>query len=497
MHFHYDVAKYLSENYKDDEETQKVAHTVSGAISNVSTDDPVLDFFSKSGALRGKQKILLNYFKKAFAKDETLSLRALFYMRDIRGGQGERENFKFIIQWLAKSNKEAILRNLIHIPVFGRYDDFYALVKIPKVSNEVLTIMKEQFEADMSAAKEDKSVSLLGKWLKSENTSCKKSCELGKLTRKFFGLESVDYRKSLTLLRNKISIIETLMTQKKWEEIPYEHVPSRAMKLYTKAFTKNDKDRFVKYLEDVKAGKKTIKAETLYPYDIVHEIFNKDVKKTQLESLQAQWNALPDYLKDSTEKNSIVVCDVSRSMYGRPIEVAISLALYFSERNTGTFKDYFLTFSNEPELVKVEGSNIKEKIDNVSRASVGSSTNLQAVFDLILKAAVENKTKEEDMPSKIFIISGMQFTVAVNYNRSTNFAVIDKKYKAAGYKRPVLVFWNVNASSDSPVTKDEKGTYLVSGCSPIILKNAMNTKALTPHDLMLEVLNSERYSKIV
>jgi hypothetical protein len=288
------------------------------------------------------------------------------------------------------------------------------------------------------------------------------------------------------------------MTQKKWNDIPYEHVPSRAMKLYTKAFTKNDKDRFVQYLEDVKAGKKTIKASTLYPYDIVHELFHKlEVDETELNSLQAQWEALPDYLKDSTEKNGIVVADVSGSMWGRPIEVAISLALYFSERNKGTFKDYFLTFSESPELVKVYGKNLLEKINNVSNANWGMSTNLQSIFDLILKTAVKYNTKEEDMPSKIFIVSDMQFNMAISDNRKTNFEVIDEKYKAAGYKRPVLVFWNVNASSDSPVTKDEKGTFLVSGCSPSILKNAMNTTAVTPIDLMLEVLNSERYSKIL
>jgi RecQ family ATP-dependent DNA helicase len=476
--------------------TTHSAHTQKRAISNSTTYNAVLDFFSKSGALRGRTGEVLNYFQKAFSEDETLALRALFYMRDVRGGQGERESFKVIIQWLAKNHKEAILCNLIHILVFGRYDDFYALVRIPEVSNDVFQIMKEQFEDDLAAAKEGDNVSLLGKWLKSENTSSKESRKLGKLTRKFFGLESEEYRKSLVLLRNKINIIETLVTQKKWNDIPYEHVPSHAMKLYTKTFTKNDKERFVKYLEDVKAGKKTIKASTLYPYDIVHELLDRHVDGTTLSSLQAQWEALPDFLEGSTEKNGIVVADVSGSMTGRPMEVAISLALYFAERNTGTFKDYFLTFSETPELVKVYGNDLKEKIKNISRANWGNSTKIQLIFDLILDAAVKNNTKEEDMPSKVFIVSDMQFDIAVKDNNKTNFEVIEEKYKAAGYKRPVLVFWNVNASSDSPVTKDENGTFLVSGCSPSILKYAMNTVAVTPLELMLEVLNSERYSKI-
>jgi len=477
-------------------ELNSEAYTANGAISNATTNNQVLDFFSKCGALRGKKEEAICYFDKAFAADEKLSLRALFYMRDIRGGQGERENFRAIIQWLAKNHKDAILRNMIHIPVFGRYDDFYCLVDIPEVSQDVLTIMKEQFEKDMILANEDKPVSLLGKWLKSESTSSKDSIRLAKITRKFFGLNGKEYRKSIVLLRKKINIIESLMSQNKWSEISYENVPSHAMKLYTKAFTKRDKERFEKYIESVKRGEKKINSSTLYPYDIVHKLFHQNVEGTELESLQAQWYSLPDYIKDAEEKNAIVVADVSGSMYGRPIEVAISLALYFAERNTGVFKDYFMTFSTNPELVKVKGDDLKSKIDNISRANWNGSTNIQAIFDLILKTAVKNKTKESDMPSKIFIVSDMQFNIACNDNTKTNFEVIKEKYRKSGYKMPVLVFWNVNASSDTPVTQDEHGTFLVSGCSPSILLNAMNTKAVTPLDLMLEVLNSERYSMI-
>ena len=53
-----------------------VAHTGNGAISNPTTYDAVLDFFSKSGALRGKQEDALGYFEKAFSENETLAMRA-------------------------------------------------------------------------------------------------------------------------------------------------------------------------------------------------------------------------------------------------------------------------------------------------------------------------------------------------------------------------------------------------------------------------------------
>lgn len=198
----------------------------------------------------------------------------------------------------------------------------------------------------------------------------------------------------------------------------------------------------------------------------------------------------------------MVLADVSGSMTCSfvggvlPIYVSISLAIYFAERMKGAFNGYFMTFTSVPDLVKIEGSNIQEKVRNVQNADWAGSTNLIAAFKTILDAAIKNHVPQEEMPSKLFIISDMQFDQACRDNSRTNFEKIDRMYQKAGYTRPTLVFWNVNARSDSPVTKDDNGTFLVSGCSPSILKYALNTKAVTPMELMLEVLNSERYSFI-
>lgn len=482
-------------------EKNNTSITENGAKSHDTSLDPVLDFFSKSGALRGQETEIVNYFEKAFQANEELSLRALFYMRDIKLGQGERNNFRIICQWLSNHSPESIIRNMIHVPLFGRWDDLYSFFTNDKTKEIALKIMKEQFDKDIERATQGKSVSLLGKWLKSENASSKDTKNLAVITRESFGLNSQQYRKSLTLLRKQISIVESFMSQKMWEQIEYAHVPSYAMKLYRKAFGKHDSERFQQYLLDVASGEKKINASTLYPYDIVREVLTKNSSESSdLQTLDLQWNNLPNYMDENGDNQCMILADVSGSMTCgsgvKPIYVSISLAIYFAERLQGPFNGYFMTFTSQPKLVKMKGSTINEKVESVKDAEWGGSTNLVSAFRVILDAAIRNHVPQKEMPSKLFIISDMQFDVACEDNSRTNFEEIDRMYQKSGYARPTLVFWNVNAKSDIPVTKDENGTFLVSGCSPSILKYALNTKAVTPMELMLEVLNSERYSFI-
>lgn len=490
------------------------ARTANGALSYGETMSSVLDFFSKSGALRGQEKEALRYFDKAIAEDTVLALRALFYMRDVRGGQGERDNFRVILKYLAKKFPKEISRNMKLIPEFGRWDDLYSFVGT-SLQNLSLDLMKVQFLEDLKAAKDGENISLLAKWLKSENTSSKESKKLARITREYFGLTPRKYRKGLSALRNAISLVETAMSQNKWGKIQYDKIPSQASRIYSGAFRKHDEERYKGFIEQVHSGEKKINASTLYPYDIVKKmregnryygpVLTEDEKRTY----DALWKSLPNYLGEG--ENAIAVVDTSGSMthgYGSvaPIDVALSLGIYFAERNTGPFIGSFITFSNEPRMQKIQGTDIYSKVKNLMSADWKMNTDLQKVFDLILSVAIKTNASQDELPNKLFIISDMQFDSATgvdggHYSRNsrreeTNFEAIDRKYREAGYERPQLVFWNVNASSDTPVTMDEKGTFLVSGASPSILKKAIKCQATTPYELMLEVLNSERYARI-
>ncbi len=478
------------------------ARTANGALSNATSLNAVLDFFSKSGALRGHDnEEVISYFTKAISENERLAMKALFYSRDIRGGQGERALFNVIIHYLAETNLDVIARNMDLIPEYGRWDDLYSLVGTD-LEKDALEMMKVQFNLDLKAEKP----SLLAKWLKSSNTSSKESRRLAKITYEYFGIDERTYRKALSALRSKINIVEKLMSNKNWDAIDYSNVPSQATRIYSDAFRKHSEARYNAFIEKVANGEETINAGTLYPYQITkdaNELRNNDVQ--EIKTLDVLWNALPNYMEEP--ENSLCVVDTSGSMtMGEsnvaPIDVSVSLGIYFAERIICPFKDYFMTFSSKPVMQKIQGKNIWEKVSNLRRAEWGMSTNLQAVFHILLKTAVEKNVSPDEMIKKIYIISDMQFDHACgggyygDRTPATNFDAIKAKYIATGYKMPELVFWNVNASADSPVTKDENGTFLVSGCSPSILKYAINTIAVTPEELMLEVLEGERYEPV-
>jgi len=481
-------------------------YTENLALTHTSTLDNVLDFFSLGGALRARSETdIWQLFMKAFAQDRLLALKCLFYLRDIRGGQGERRTFRTVINGLGKTYPLIINKNLQNVPFFGRWDDLYELIGTGS-EKPMWEYLHEQLVSDVQG----ESPSLLAKWLKSENTSSTKSRRLGKLTRQALGFPNAKtYRKILSELRKKIDIVERKMCSNEWNGIKFENVPSRASMIYSKAFRKHEPERYQAYLDAVKKGEKTIKTATLYPYDILRAI----CKQTDnIEALNVMWDNQKDWL-DGKEEPSIVVCDTSgsmgslRSLYERqgsvePILVAVSLAMYFAERNKHpAFNNTFITFSIAPQIQRIKGKTLYDKAINLNNAHWDGNTNLQAVFDLILNTAQRHKVSEDEMIKKIYIISDMEFDSATTSYRSrdaTNFEAIKQKYADAGYQMPTLVFWNVDArQNQAPITFDEKGVFLVSGCSPSIFESLMASKVLTPVDMMLEVLNKERYSRIV
>lgn len=329
---------------------------------------------------------------------------------------------------------------------------------------------------------------LLAKWLS------RKGYEFEKV-RKYLKLSPKEYRKLIVGLSNTV---EQKMCAKDWEDITYPQVPSVAMNKYRKAFLKNDTNRFNEYISLVNDGKEEIKAGVLFPHQL-YQAYKRNENKVAVE---AQWINLPDYMTDSNER-IIPVCDVSGSMessYGKtkvsPMDVSVSLGVYISERNKGIFKDAFITFSERPTMQYLKGS-LYERLRQLNRADWGMSTNLEAVYDLILKSAVNNNISEDEMPTKILIISDMEFNSCVRNNNDTAIKMIERMYSDAGYKMPEIIFWNVNGRLENiPAKNDKKGVGLVSGFSPSILKSILQGSVETPISLMLKTVMSDRYNVI-
>jgi len=468
------------------ENEQNVTTTENGAATLKSSLKSTVDFFGLCGSLRSRSDTdVISLFSKAFSEDPLVSMKVLFYARNIRGGQGERKTFRTCFNWLSKEYPQVAIKNLLNVVEFGRWDDLYCTRGTNLWKTHVLPLI--QIEWFKTGAP-----SLFWKWAPSNNTSSKETRTIAEEIRTFLGVSPRTYRKTLSEKRAALDIVERKMCSSNWDQINYKGVPSKAALNYKDAFEKHDSVRYKQYIEDVKAGKTTINAGTLYPYDIVEKCFVGDDSST----LDVLWNSLPDYTNGNTS-NGIVVADVSGSMSGRPMAVSISLAMYISERTKGDFKDRFITFSESPKLQKVVGNNIREKVRNLQSADWGMSTNLEAVFDLILRAATTNSVPASEMPSKVYIVSDMEFNQALSHPDKTLFQNIDLAYKAAGYERPELVFWNVNAkNTQSPIRFDDRGTCLVSGCSPSILTSLLNGKIISAEQVMLDTINVVRYSVV-
>lgn len=477
-----------------------VAYTENGALSNRSTLNNLLDFFAAGGALRERQESdIISLFQKAYGEDALKALKVLFYFRDIRGGQGERRTFRTCLNWLAQNHRDVAIHNLENVPFFGRWDDLYSL-EGTQVEALALDLIKRQLETDVEAMENGQSVTLLAKWLKSENTSSKESVRLARKTREALGWSPRKYRKTLSSLRAYIDVVEVKLCNKEFNSIDFQKVPSKALMNYKGTFKKHDMARWQEYLAKVEKGEAKIQSKALFPYELLKAVWAEQ-DEDSIKALDLQWKNQVDYLVDNPHKG-LVLADCSGSMTSNnmlPLAVSVSLAIYFAERNVGPFKDTFMTFSDKCQLQRLCGTNLKEKAHNLTREGWCGSTNLQSAFDAILEVAVKNGVKEEDMPDTLFIISDMEFNAAcgVYGQQTTNFDAIKQKYERQGYKMPKIVFWNVNARNDQfPITEDENGVCLVSGCSPSIFKSVMSGKPFNPMAILEETIGQERYNRV-
>ena len=470
--------------------------TLNGATTYISSGKYCLDLFASIGASRNlDEKEIVKRFHRAFCEDKNLAMKILFYARDIRGGLGERKVFRTIIRNLPRTSRSALVKNIQYIPEYGRYDDLLEIMDT-SCKKEVVTFIKEQLQKDIANI-ETNEVSLLAKWLPSINATNIQTVKLGKRLAQCLNMSEKEYRQTLSKLRAKIKIIENNLREKDYS-FDYSKQPSKAMFKYKKAFIRNDKERYEEFLNKVQSGAVKMNTGTLYPYDIVRSIIHGgELSDEEKKSLDVTWKALPNYTKD---ENALVVVDGSGSMYWggnpQPAEVAQSLAVYFAERNTGLFKNHFITFSENPRLVEIKGDDIYNKIRFCIGFNECANTNIQKVFELILKTATKNKLTQKDMPETIYIISDMEFDSCTVDADLTNFEYIKKKFNEKGYKLPRLVFWNVNSwQQQVPVKENEQGVVLVSGCTPKIFEMVMDGET-SPYKFMLDTINTERYEKI-
>lgn len=499
-----------------------VSVTENGAVGYRTTGKELLDLnFAVASLRKMTDATVAKRFKKAFCEDKVLAMKWLFYARDVRGGLGERRLFRVVLEDLVKSNPEMVIPVINLIPEYGRYDDLWCLLDNKEAANAIYQIVDSQLKQDWENMAANKPISLIAKWMPSINASSAETKAYGKKLCKALNMTEREYRKALSKLRKYLDVVEVKMSDKNWSEIKYEAVPSRANLIYNGAFLRNDEERRREYLGKLERGETKINASTLFPHDIVHKYmsngWNARLGKTDA-TIEALWKALPDTVQDCG--NTIVVADGSGSMTCSvdnnsrvtALDVANALAIYFAEHSSGQFKDKYITFSENPQIVDFSNcKTLHDKLQTALSHSEIANTNIEKVFDLILTSAVNNNMTQEDLPKNILIISDMEFDSCATCSATRKdrwgysprvrpdnrlFDVIAQKYAAAGYQIPRLVFWNVNSRTGTiPVKENDLGVALVSGFSVNVAKMVMSGK-LDPFECLLETLNSERYAPV-
>jgi hypothetical protein len=463
------------------------ARTENGMMARQSTANALTDLFFKIGAMRGQN--VIPAWTAAREQDAKLASRIALWARDVRGGAGERKIFRDILVDLAKTDPYYGVALALRVPELGRWDDLLALVG---------TDLEQCAFTEIEIALKEGN-GLCAKWMPRQGDVAVK-------LRKFLGWTPKFYRKRLVELTK---VVETQMCAKDWDNINFNHVPSVASSRYKKAFSRHT-DKYKEWtaalVSDVKEVRESVKvnAGAVYPYDVLKGVSPygySEFSTSNLQHIQAQWEALPNFVG---EANILPLVDVSGSMTSKAggyqsksevtcLDVAVSLGLYLADKNKGKFKDTFLTFSSQPQLLHLKG-NILDKVKQMVSSNWEMQTNLHLALRKILEVASQNGVPQSEMPNVLLILSDMQFDQCTSYDDSA-MEMITRYYQQSGYTVPNIVFWNLNAHDNVPVKYDTRGAALVSGFSPSIVKAVLQAEMdnFTPEAIMMQTIMNPRY----
>lgn len=445
-------------------------------------------------------KTLEDYFWNAWDANPVLTLKFVFYLRDCRGGKGEKKLFRALIRALRDSiHCDTVVHNMDKIPTYGSWKDIVTCFFGTWLEDKAIKLIAKQLVAD----RESETPSLCAKYAPSEGGAVDRKYKAAFKIAKHMGLTPREYRKLLAGLRAKLNVVERDMCAKKWDSIEYQKVPSIAGSRYKDAFVRHDSERYAKFLTDVKSGKAKMNTAVLMPHEIVGPYCCHGA--TVNETLEAQWVSFVTERKKLWPEglNVLPLVDVSGSMMQgstpAPISVAVALGMLFAKLNTAPgYGNKFITFSSSPEIIEIKGETLRDQVANVISTQWAMNTNFSAVFDLILKTAKMFNTPQDSMPDVLLVLSDMQFDTADPRNGSTNWEHIEKQYEEAGYKRPTILFWNLaGRTTDFPVPNAKvPDCGLLGGYSDMILYKILEGNMPSPAEIVFDALSSPRYDPI-
>ncbi len=462
--------------------------TANGATTLSSSGDALVNLFY--GAVRGVNQIALYRLADKAAQESLLyTLKIIAYVRDIRGGKGEREIGRMLYEWLTYKYDAQLAKNMwLYIDRYGRYDDMVYLSPKTAAFKEYVRLLGEQLKKDLEHMEQGQPVSLVAKWIPSESSVVNKDTDFTYRLARSMKIGMPEMRKKyLTPLRRYIGILEQKMCSGDWPSVDYNVLPSQALNRHTKAFKRNDLDKYEAYLDSLKSGEGKVNVGALHPHEVVKKYLDQHLPLDTL--VEKQWEEI---IEKAPRSNMLVLSDVSSSMNGLPMLVSITMGILIASCSTNPdFKNKVLTFESQPQFVELTGESLHDNVEILKQAPWGGSTNICAAFDAVLSET------PSVMVDKLIIVSDMQFNKADSVYNETTFEVMKNKFAEKGFTLPHIVFWNVNGSyGDYQTTANMSGVSMVSGFSLDILKSVIEGDDISPFATMMRVLNKERYADI-
>ena len=500
-----------------------IAFTENGDLALSTSGNCNLDFFTR--ITRSAQfSDYIDAFTKAWFENKETAFQVLMNMRDVRQGKGEKLIPAVIMVYLKfnidSSTYETMLRAMLD---YGYWKDALRIIEIEyraqresnkywiPLNNIEIRLFAEQLTKDMLAlnnATSDKkpTVSLCAKWAPSENSHYDHHPMFAaKNIRTIMGLNPKEYRQLLSRLRKHIGVLEMLMSTQQYDLIDFSKIPSVAMMKMKHAFMRDVNSAgvesekraklhmtYVEFLRKLSQGKTKVNIKGIHPHELVETYLGYNQHEVD-PLVEGQWTAIKQRVREAGAfRNVTAIVDVSGSMEGQPMHVAIALGILVAECTTGPFYGKVITFHNNPTWHHLIGKNLMEQVNCMKSAPWGGSTNLRATFDLILHDAVSAELTQEEMVKTLFLFTDMQFDNACNNKSSieSTFEYANRTFAEKGYQLPRIICWNLRTSliKTMPVSEDKYRYAMLSGFSAELLKCILSAQEFTPISMMMHVL---------
>ena len=507
-------------------EVPTITYSGNGALKYSSSGNPFVDDFMMVASYRNPRPIkeVFETMRALWSLDPITTLKESVYLRIItrdtklfegtklktQKGQGLRMEFFNRMMWLAVYHPTTFKKNLPLFIAAGSWDDIFEMLRVDLSyehdGNKFKRALDWKFIASfiINGLNDETQSDLVKKYL--PNIKATKFCTTKRsqcnnyiakyLAKLLFYKKNEDgtetSKEFMYTSYNKLKSSGTahewqkLISQGKFEELNFDNIPGRALSLLANTqFLVNQglEEKFTEWILSKNTAKFT---------GFVYELFTKPATQSYQKALvNKQFDNLIQQAKPEEFKSRFICClDTSDSMecscYGLPnttsLNVAKSLALYFSYFLDGQFKNTVLEFASSVVSVPWVGETPYDKFWETSMRSYGS-TNFLGVADFFVNMK-HMGVPEEVFPTGVICISDGEFdrrsfTGAVCSSKDkTTFAKFLDLLREAGFSDDFvnnfkIVLWDIPNTfySSKPEPKFESSAdtpnfFYISGFDP-------------------------------